>query len=35
MKNKEYWMNWIKAAGILSLLTSIKGLPEVATVEGE
>lgn len=72
MKNKEYWMNWIKAAGIravktvaqtaiatigtsaamgevnwilvvsaaalsgiLSILTSVAGLPEVATGEGE
>jgi hypothetical protein len=72
MKNKEYWINWIKAAGvraiktvaqtaiatigtsvvlgdvnwimvasasalagILSLLTSVTGLPEVTVEEGE
>lgn len=72
MKNKEYWMNWIKAAGVraiktvaqtaiatigtsaamgevnwlavgsaallagvLSLLTSVAGLPEVKTEEVE
>lgn len=72
MKNKAYWMNWLKAAGvrclktvaqcaiatigtsavigdvnwivvassaalagILSLLTSIAGLPEVAVEDGE
>ncbi|MBQ8399543.1 MAG: hypothetical protein IJX08_06175 [Clostridia bacterium] len=72
MKNKKYWINWIKAAGvravktvaqtaiatigtsavmgdvnwimvgsaaalagILSLLTSVAGLPEVADKDGE
>ena len=72
MKNKEYWINWLKAAGIraiktvaqtaiatigtsvvlgdvnwimvasasalagiLSLLTSVTGLPEVTVEEGE
>lgn len=41
MKNKKYWINWVKAAGIravktlaqttavLSILTSVAGLPEI------